>query len=287
MSAQDWRALVSRRSMQDMERVTLSEYLTKSHDVHLGQRLLKWTARLGVSFFSMVAAYTAGDEAEMHVVGATLVGCITGLGGGTINNVMTGVTPVGWMREPSFLVGCITASLVGFYVVPLIDRSASAPGESYMSVKYSSHPSAVRYALESIGLSALTVIGAQQGIVRGLHPLVSSCLGVTVALGGVLRDLMCQRELSLGASSGCQSYAIASFSGAAVYVALREVHVWNCAGSTARLLHGGIPIGFRICLGAGTALAVRIFAWQRKPDGIFSSMQECAEANDASIRALL
>ena len=70
-------------------------------------------------------------------------------------------------------------------------------------------PTALRYGLESVALSALAVVGAQQGIVRGLHPIVSCCLGVTVALGGVARDVMCSRDLSLGAKGGCQSYGVA------------------------------------------------------------------------------
>jgi len=124
-------------------------------------------------------------------------------------------------------------------------------------------------------------VGAQQGIVRGLHPLVSCCLGVTTAFGGVLRDLMCRRELKLGAASGCQSYAVASLAGASIYVMLRELHVYNCAGSTPRLVHGGIPIGVRILLGAGTAMLIRAMAWQQKPEGreFFMTMDECAQAN--------
>ena len=40
------------------------------------------------------------------------------------------------------------------------------------------------YAIESLGLAVFSVVGAQSGIVRGLHPLASSCLGVTIAAGG-------------------------------------------------------------------------------------------------------
>ena len=47
-------------------------------------------------------------------------------------------------------------------------------------------------------------------------------------------------------------------------MALRELHVWNCSGSCARLLHGGIPIGLRIALSVGTSCAVRALAWRRR-----------------------
>jgi uncharacterized membrane protein YeiH len=292
----DWEKLVSRRSLADEERLTLSDYLAKSHDVHLGQHMLKWTSRLGVAFFALAGAHTAG-EAGMHIVGATLVGCATALGGGTINNIVTGVTPVGWVRDPTFLILTVGASAVGFYLWPLMeqllldyrddDDEDNNNNNNNNWEKENSNPSALRYSLESIALGALAVVGAQQGIVLGCHPIVSSVLGVTIAFGGVLRDLMCQRDLTLGAATGCQSYGIASFSGAAVYVALRELHMWNCAGSTVKLVHGGIPIGLRILMGFGTALAVRLVAWQNKPDNLFLSMEASAAVNIKSLKGLL
>ena len=90
----------------------------------------------------------------------------------------------------------------------------------------------------------------------------------------------------LGDLDGCQSYALASFCGGAVYVGLRELHVWNCAGSTHKLVAGGLPIGLRIALGASTAIAVRAFAWQRRPEGLLSGMDECADANERWLRVL-
>jgi len=302
MSAADWERVVSRRLRLDQERLTIAEYLTKSHDLHLGQHLLKWTARLGVSFLAVTGANAAG-EAGMHVVGACVVGCISGLGGGTLNNLMVGVTPVGWMRDVSFLALALAASLAGFYLFPLVGLLAeeeeqmpesrgarAAGGDSLTAVSMDGPtvvavtPSLLRYGIESIALGALCVIGAQQGIVRGLPPLASATLGVTVAFGGMVRDLLCKREVALG--KGCQSYAAASFAGASVYVALRQLHVLNCAGSTAKLVHGGIPIGARILLGAGTAIGIRVYAWQQKPGDIFSSMGDCAAANHEWVRRL-
>lgn len=291
MSACDWRSLVRKRSLLDQEKLTLAEYLAKSHDHATGQHLLQYTARLGISFFAFSAAHTAG-EAGLHVVGATLVGCCTALGGGTINNVMVGATPVGWMRDPSLLAAAIAAALAGFYLWPLSEMCMQSLGSDTPACP--SHPmahgegkSTVSFAIESVALGSLAVVGAQQGVLRGLHPLVSSCLGVTVCLGGVLRDIMCHRDISIGAHSGCQSYALASFSGAAVYVALREAHVRNCAGSMPVLLHGGIPIGTRILAGAGTAVAARAIAWHHQPDGLFATMEANAAANFARLASAL
>jgi uncharacterized membrane protein YeiH len=293
LSRADWEALVSRRSFADLEKLTLSDFLAKSHGGFMGQEMLQKVTMSGIAFFALCGAHTAGEEAGFHVFGATLVGCVTALGGGTINGLVTGSTPVSWVRNPTFLIVTIAASLLGFYGWPLAEQlmlddsqeKDEETGNSSVSEE-NQDQSALRYWLESVALGALAVVGAQQGIIRGLHPLVSSCLGVTIALGGVMRDLMCGRDLSLGASTGCQSYGIASFSGAAVYVALRELHVWNCAGSTSKLLNGGIPIGLRILVGFGTVFGIRAAAWQNKPDGLLLTMEEMAELNKKRVETV-
>jgi len=302
----EWERLVSRRSFEERERLTLSDFLAKSHDGFIGQKMLQRTARCGVAFFALAGAHTAGEHG-MHVFGSALVGSITALGGGTINGLLVGATPVGWVRDPTFLLIAGGASLLGFYGWPLVEQlgegadagvvagssridghagdetEVAATGASSQKIE----PSAIRYGCETVALGSLAVVGAQQGIVRGLHPLVSASLGVTIALGGVMRDVMCKRDLALGAvETGCQSYGIASFSGAAVYVALRELHVWNCAGSASKLLHGGIPIGLRIFLGFGTVFAVRAAAWVNKPDGMLQTMDESAKVNRDLLRRL-
>jgi len=289
MSVADWERLVSHRWHAAQERLTLSEFMVEHHNRHFGQHLLQWTRRLGISFFALSASHTAG-EAGMHVVGAVIVGSVASLGGGTVNQVMIGATPVGWMRDSRLLGLAIGASLLGFYAWPLVELWLQEPTASHepdesRSILRLERAELVRYAIESVALGALAVVGAQEGIIRGFHPSVSATLGVTTAFGGVFRDLMCQRELKLGASSGCQSYAAASFLASSSYIILRQLHVWNCPGLSSKFIHGGLPLGLRIVLGASTAVAFRVYVWKRKPDELFSSMDASATANDALLRA--
>ena len=174
-------------------------------------------------------ALTGSHVAEAGVPrGGRLPGCATALGGGTINNLVAGSTPVGWARDPSFLGIAIAAALAGFYVWPLVeqyhlggeDRDENSGGSGGNN---GSRAELARYAMESVALGALAVVGAQQGIVRGFHPLVSASFGVTIACGGVLRDLMVGRQLALGSTDGCQSYGVAS--SRAAPSTSRELHV--------------------------------------------------------------
>ncbi|EOD24077.1 hypothetical protein EMIHUDRAFT_207163 [Emiliania huxleyi CCMP1516] len=282
MSNEEWDRLVSRHAMASNERLTLAQFILRSIDQQHGQQLLRVTARVGATFFAVTGANVAG-ECGMHVFGATLVGCITGLAGGTINSLLIGST-VGWTRDPALLAYCMAACVAGFYLWPLADRLMQPEGGSGAPP---GSDSVVRYSIESVALGAAAVVAAQQGIVQGLHPLISLCLGVTIAFGGAGRDLLCGREVRLNHMSGSQSYAVAAFSGAGVYVLLRELHVWNCSGSSVKLVTGGVPIGLRIAMGVGTSVAIRAYAWWRRPDDLFWSMDAAATANEEWLSRLL
>lgn len=55
---------------------------------------------VGLALFSVVGTQVAGD-AGFNLVGCTLVGCVAGLGGRTINNLLFGATRNGvfWARN--------------------------------------------------------------------------------------------------------------------------------------------------------------------------------------------
>ena len=265
---------------------------------------LRQVGLLGVVFFSITGAHAAG-EAGMHVLGATLVGCVTAMGGGTLNGVMMGATPVGWMVQPRPLIASVLAGVTTFYGLPLAARAyeehkgpppAHAPEAAEMTssapalaangseVSPPAVPTPLRTAtfiMESIALAAFSVVGAQSGIIRGLPPVASAAMGITITFGGVFRDLLIQKDIALGARN--QSYGLASGAGAVTYVCLRELHVrYAC-----RVLEGGIPLGARILVGMGAALAVRVCAWQAILAGedLVRPMESNAAENYERLRA--
>lgn len=96
------------------------------------------------------------------------------------------MTLVEWVHNLSFLFITISGSLIRFYMWPLV-LSILPWREGGGNI----YKEPVRYALKSVVLGVLAVMGPQQGIVRGLHPFISSALGITFTLGGMVRDLMC------------------------------------------------------------------------------------------------
>ena len=81
---------------------------------------------IGLALFSVVGTQVAGD-AGFNIVGCALVGCVAGLGGRTINNLLYGnsspllnqLPGVFWARNPSYLAVAIGCSLLTFFAWPL------------------------------------------------------------------------------------------------------------------------------------------------------------------------
>ena len=94
-----------------------------------------------------------------------------------------------------------------------------APEDLQILSRLSSIDSPVLYAVNSACLCMFAVSGAQSGIHRGMHPLVCTVAGVTICFGGIIRDLLCQRDVAVGA----ESFAVSTGLGAGTYVALREL----------------------------------------------------------------
>ena len=63
--------------------------------------------------------------------------------------------------------------------------------------------------------------GAQAGVTAALPPAACIATGVTICFGGVLRDVLCRRDVAIGG----QSYALATAMGASAYVGMRELVV--------------------------------------------------------------
>jgi uncharacterized membrane protein YeiH len=105
------------------------------------------------------------------------------------------------------------------------------------------------FVLDTAALAGFAVAAVHGAIGIGLHPLVAMSSGVTICFGGILRDVLCNRDLAIGS----QSYAIATGAASTVYVLLRELSL--------RGMH--IPLIGRIFLSAGSTVALRVWEYVR------------------------
>ncbi|KAJ8598385.1 hypothetical protein CTAYLR_002990 [Chrysophaeum taylorii] len=138
--------------------------------------------------------------------------------------------------------------LAGALIFEWLSTTRITPAELQLVARLGVMTSPFLFGLETAALGAVAVIGAQAGVSRGIGPLGSIATAVTICFGGVLRDILCHREVAIGA----QSYALATCAGASVYVGLRQL-----------VVHGilKIPLFSRILAGAFTTIAQRVYVY--------------------------
>jgi uncharacterized membrane protein YeiH len=129
---------------------------------------------LGVIVESMSGALAAG-RARLDIFGVIMIATITGLGGGTLRDILIGSYPLIWVRHPSLLLLTSFAAML-----PII-------GAVYMA-KYNR----LFLILDALGLAVFSILGTQKGINLGLPFLVNVVLAIVTGIsGGMLRDILC------------------------------------------------------------------------------------------------
>ncbi len=161
---------------------------------------LEW---LGVAVFALTGALTAARKG-MDPLGFALLATVTGVGGGTLREVLLG-RPATWIGDPTAPAICIVVGLATFVI-----------GRSYVP----SRKGAFRLLMwaDGLGLAIFAVSGAQTALLASAHPVTAIVLGaLTATFGGVVRDvlageipLILRREI----------YVTAAALGAGVYVGL-------------------------------------------------------------------
>jgi uncharacterized membrane protein YeiH len=153
----------------------------------------------GDMVFAFSGALVAGRH-RMDLLGIVLIGIVTGIGGGTLRDVLLG-NPVWWVHNPLELVLCATTAFAAYFI-------KGVPG---------GREDAAAWA-DAIGLSAFAVVGAHIALAAGASAVTAAFLGmVTATGGGLLRDLLTQTRPMILSSD---LYATAALVGAAAYVML-------------------------------------------------------------------
>ena len=137
--------------------------------------------------------------------GGFVCGVCVAIGGGTLRDVMLGVTPF-WMTSPFYLV---CTALAQVFVI-LCARSLKRLDNAW-------------FVFDTLGLALFTIAGLQKTIDCG-HPMwVAIIMGcITGSAGGVIRDIFLNRMPLIFRK---EIYAMASILGGLLYWALLEVHV--------------------------------------------------------------
>ena len=184
-------------------------------EVETATAILDW---FGVAVFAATGALVASRK-QMDLVGFALLGTVTGIGGGTLRDMLLGQVPVFWVRDPTALVTCVAVSCAVF-------ATAHLPLSRYRLLLW----------FDALGLALFAVAGAEKALLAGAGPVVAVTMGViTATFGGVIRDV-------LGGESPVvlsrEIYVTAALLGATIFVAATGVGLARDAALGAGLLAG-------------------------------------------------
>ena len=184
---------------------------------------------LGVALFAATGALSASRK-ELDIIGFLFLAAITGIGGGTVRDLVLGID-VFWVETPAYILVCAATAGAIYFTAHLLESR-------YRWLLW----------LDALALAAYGVLGASKGLAVTGSPVVAVVMGMlTGTLGGILRDVLANEPSVLLRR---EIYVSAVLCGALAYVGA------EAAGLAPAFAAGiGFAVAFAI---RGSALA---FGW--------------------------
>ncbi|GAA0780719.1 trimeric intracellular cation channel family protein [Roseibium denhamense] len=185
--------------------------------------LLQYLDYVGVAVFAITGGIIASRK-QLDFIAFLFFATLTGIGGGTLRDLLLGV-PVFWVGNEGYLLVCLGVSVFLWFFAHWIEQ-LNKP---------------LRWA-DAVGISAYSVMGAAKAMSVGDTVLVAVLMGVaTATFGGVLRDTIAREPSSIVKP---EIYVSAAFAGAGCFVLLAKLGLAQLpaaciAGLLAFVLRGG------------------------------------------------
>lgn len=129
---------------------------------------------IGTLVFAISGTLMAAQK-RFDIFGALTIGFATAIGGGTLRDMMLGISPVTWIQSLDYFyiitIGVIITTIFKKYILVL--RSTL-------------------FLFDSIGIGVFTVIGINKALLFDINPPIAILMGmITAVAGGVIRDTLC------------------------------------------------------------------------------------------------
>ena len=178
-------------------------------------RLVYFFDILAAVVFAVSGALVASRKG-MDVMGFMWFAVITGVGGGTVRDLILNL-PVFWVQNPAHVSACLVTAVVMFLVAPRVESR-------FRTLLW----------FDAFGLALVTVAGTVKASDVGAPALVAIAMGaVTGCVGGIIRDTLGHVPSVL---LGHEVYVTASVLGACTYVALNGLGVGRLPAMIAAFL---------------------------------------------------
>lgn len=197
-----------------------------------------WLDMAGVIVFALSGVILA-CRSRMDPFGMLVLAAVTGIGGGTLRDLVLGVRPVFWVTDPTYLwviLATVGLSILGFHYIHRLSRGFLPVADAF-------------------GLALFTVIGAHKALMLEAPGVVAVLMGLlTGVAGGMVRDVLARRVPMVLRQ---EVYATASIAGGVVFVALEAIAVPLAVSIATGLV---VTLGLRLSA-IHWHLSLPVFAW--------------------------
>lgn len=152
--------------------------------------------------FALTGALTASRK-QLDIVGFMWLAVATGVGGGTLRDLLLGV-PVFWTTRPELIALCLAVAAVTHFTAHLLE-------------------SRYRYILwfDALGMGFVAIAGTAKAVSLEASTLIAIIMGVfTATVGGIVRDVLGQEPSVILRK---EIYVTAAALGSASYVGLHAL----------------------------------------------------------------
>ena len=189
---------------------------------------------ISVFIFALTGGLVA-SRAQLDVVGFLFLACLTGVGGGTVRDIVLRRDPVFWVGSPEYIGVACGAAILAFFMAHRLESR-------YQAILW----------LDAIALSVAAAAGVSLARQAGASEPIVLIMGVaTGTFGGLMRDVVAN-EIPLVLRQG-ELYVSACLAGALVSVLLlglfptwETLSLLTASVTTFVLRAGSIRFGWRL-----------------------------------------
>ncbi|WP_156307382.1 trimeric intracellular cation channel family protein [Sphingobacterium endophyticum] len=134
--------------------------------------LIYWIDLLGTMVFAISGAMAANRKG-IDIFGATFMGFVTAIGGGSLRDVFLNLRPV-WVEDGNYLLAILIGVLISIFFNKNLDRFART-----------------LFLFDALGIGFFTVVGVEKSLAYESSAISAVMLGMfSACMGGVIRDVL-------------------------------------------------------------------------------------------------